>query len=60
MAMPTPNNSSAWAHRQTGRTILGIVLREVERKLGLATPESPNTITRLKMLLARAECIRTK
>lgn len=42
------------------RTILGIVLREVERKLGLATPESPNTIARLKTLLERAERIRTQ
>lgn len=40
------------------RTILGIVLREVERKLGMATTESPNTITRLKTLLERAERIR--
>lgn len=42
------------------RTILGIVLREVERKLGLATAESPNTIARLKTLLERAERIRTQ
>lgn len=40
------------------RTILGIVLREVERKLGTASTESPNTITRLQTLLERAERIR--
>jgi IS5 family transposase len=42
------------------RTILGIVLREVERKLGLARTESPTTISRLKTLMARAERIRTQ
>lgn len=42
------------------RTILGIVLREVKRKLDTATPESPNTIPRLQTLLERAERIRTQ
>lgn len=42
------------------RTILGIVLREINRKLTTATTESPNTITRLKTLLERAERIRTQ
>lgn len=42
------------------RTILGILLREVERKLGLASTESPTTIARLKTLLERAERIRTQ
>jgi IS5 family transposase len=40
------------------RTILGIVLREIERKLDTASPESPSTITRLKTLMERAERIR--
>ncbi len=42
------------------RTILGSVLREVERKLGLASTESPSTLTRLKTLLERAERIHTQ
>lgn len=42
------------------RTILGIVLREVNRKITTATTESSNTITRLKTLLERAERIRTQ
>lgn len=42
------------------RTILGIVLREISRKLTTATTESPNTITRLKTLMERAERIRTQ
>ncbi len=42
------------------RTILGSVLREVERKLGLASTESPSSLTRLKTLLERAERIRTQ
>jgi len=42
------------------RTILGIVLRETQRKLASATCESPATITRLKTLLERAERIRTQ
>jgi IS5 family transposase len=42
------------------RTILGIVLREVKRKLNTATTESPTTITRLNTLLERAERIRTQ
>jgi IS5 family transposase len=42
------------------RTILGIVLREINRKLTTATTESPTTITRLKTLLERAERIRTQ
>lgn len=42
------------------RTILGIVLREVKRKLAMATAESPTTVTRLMILLERAERIRTQ
>jgi IS5 family transposase len=42
------------------RTLLGIVLREVKRKLSTATTESVNTITRLHTLLERAERIRTQ
>jgi IS5 family transposase len=42
------------------RTILGIVLREVKRKLPTATTESPATITRLTLLMERAERIRTQ
>ena len=42
------------------RTILGSVLREVERKLDTAIPESPTTIARLKTLLERAERIRAQ
>jgi IS5 family transposase len=42
------------------RTILGIVLRETQRKLATATPESPTTILRLTTLMERAERIRTQ
>jgi transposase, IS5 family len=42
------------------RTILGIVLREIQRKLPTATTESPTTITRLTTLMERAERIRTQ
>jgi IS5 family transposase len=42
------------------RTILGIVLRETQRKLTTATTHSPTTITRLKILMERAERIRTQ
>jgi transposase, IS5 family len=42
------------------RTILGIVLREIKRKLPTATTESPSTVTRLNTLLERAERIRTQ
>jgi len=42
------------------RTILGIVLREIKRKLSTATTESPTTITGLTTLLERAERIRTQ
>lgn len=42
------------------RTILGIVLREIQRKLATATTESPTTLTRLKTLMERAERIRTQ
>ena len=40
------------------RTILGIVLREIGRKLASATCESPGTIAHLNTLLERAERIR--
>jgi IS5 family transposase len=42
------------------RTILGILLREIERKLTTATTDSPLTLTRLKTLMERAERIRTQ
>lgn len=43
------------------RTILGIVLREIERKLpGVAETTNPGALTALKTLLARAERIRTQ
>jgi IS5 family transposase len=42
------------------RTILGIILREVERKLTTATTDSPLTLTRLKTLMERAERIHTQ
>jgi IS5 family transposase len=42
------------------RTILGIILREVERKLTTATTDAPLTLTRLKTLMERAERIRTQ
>jgi len=42
------------------RTVLGIVLREVGRKLATATTESPATLNRLTTLLGRAERIRTQ
>jgi IS5 family transposase len=40
------------------RTILGIVLREIGRKLASATSESPSAIAHLNSLLERAERIR--
>ena len=40
------------------RTILGIVLREIKRKLTGATAESPDAIDHLKTVLERAERIR--
>lgn len=42
------------------RTILGIVLREVKRKLATAGTDSPTTLIRLNTLLERAERIRTQ
>ena len=42
------------------RTILGIVLREIRRKLPAASPESPSAATRLNTLLERAETFRTQ
>ena len=42
------------------RTVLGIVLREIGRKLAAATTESPATLNRLTTLLHRAERIRTQ
>jgi IS5 family transposase len=42
------------------RTVLGIVLREIKRKLTTASTESPNTLARLNTLLERAERIRTQ
>jgi IS5 family transposase len=42
------------------RTLLGIVLREIRRKLGAARTGSPTTLARLNTLLERAEHIRTQ
>ncbi len=42
------------------RTVLGIVLREIQRKLATATTESPTTLHRLHTLMQRAERIRTQ
>ena len=42
------------------RTVLGIVLRDVRRKLATATTESPLTLERLNTLMERAERIRTQ
>ena len=42
------------------RTILGVVMREIQRKLATATTESPLTRLRLTTLLERAERIRTQ
>jgi len=42
------------------RTILGIVLREVQRKLDQAVEASPVTLDRLRGLMQRAERIRTQ
>ena len=42
------------------RTILGSVLREIQRKLGSANTEFPATIARLQTLMVRAERIRTQ
>jgi IS5 family transposase len=59
----TPPKSGTSEPRRTvkqQRTILGIVLREVDRKLNLTSPESQNTLARLKTLLERAERIRTQ
>lgn len=42
------------------RTVLGIVLREIERKHTTASSASPSTIARLDILLERAERIRTQ
>jgi IS5 family transposase len=42
------------------RTILGIVLREIGRKLPQAKPDSPNTLGRLETLRVRAERLRSQ
>lgn len=42
------------------RTVLGIVLREVDRKMAQAVDASPLTINRLRELMSRAERIRTQ
>lgn len=42
------------------RTVLGIVMREVRRKLATATTESASTLYRLNTLMERAERIRTQ
>jgi IS5 family transposase len=42
------------------RTLLGIVLREVRRKLASVVPQSPASLARLNLLLERAERIRTQ
>ncbi len=42
------------------RTVLGIVLREVQRKIATATTESGATLHRLQTMMERAERIRTQ
>lgn len=42
------------------RTLLGIVLREIKRKLATVIGESPSVVTQLNTLLERAERIRTQ
>ncbi len=42
------------------RTVLGIVLRELQRKIGTATTESGATLHRLQTMMQRAERIRTQ
>ena len=42
------------------RTVLGIVLRDIRRKLATASTESPATHARLNLLLERAERIRSQ
>ena len=42
------------------RTVLGIVLREVQRKIATATTESCATLHRLQTMMERAERIRTQ
>lgn len=42
------------------RTILGIVIREIKRKLGTTSTASPASLTHLNRLLERAERIRTQ
>lgn len=42
------------------RTVLGIVLREVQRKLPAASTESPSGLARLTLRMERAERIRTQ
>lgn len=42
------------------RTILGVVIREVKRKLETAVPDSALALTQLQTILARAERIRTQ
>jgi len=42
------------------RTILGIVIREIKRKLSAESSAAPHTVTRLTTLLERAERIRTQ
>ena len=42
------------------RTVLGVVMREIHRKIHTATTPSPATLSRLHLLLGRAERIRTQ
>ena len=42
------------------RTILGIILREIQRKLATAHSDYPSAIAQLNTLLARAERVRTQ
>jgi len=42
------------------RTVLGIVMREVKRKLQTTSTESPTTLARLTTVMERAERIRTQ
>jgi IS5 family transposase len=42
------------------RTVLGVVMREIHRRIAMTTTESPATLSRLRVLLGRAERIRTQ
>jgi IS5 family transposase len=53
-----PSSSSACGVPSSDSAVLGIVLREIERKRATVSTESPTTLTRLNTLLERAERLR--